>query len=371
MEQKFRTKALFVVTTFISLAAGFLAFAIEMVTQFYFLKIVPHLFILTDLIFALIIAGVVFMISLVNMRLITFIDSRTEKKDRNFRVRFLLSFAFSSIPLFMGYLLIRFFGNLVNLKINLHPGAASNIIPYQTSPFVFMILFFFILFFSNTLIFISLNYVITAYDKKNLELENAQLKIKNIEATYQQLKKQIHPHFLFNSLNTLNSLIKDNPKNAEIFLKRLSDFLRASIAAHNENMISLRNELKFCIDYLELQKVRFGEALQFTVNIPEDIKSRFVPVFSIQQLVENAIKHNALTVNSPLLIKVEYNNNRIIISNNIKVKNITEESTGVGLANLTERYKILSGDEVLISTDNGCFTVSIKILDNEDSNHRG
>ena len=225
------------------------------------------------------------------------------------------------------------------------------------------------LFFSNTIISLLLNYVVIVDTKTKLELENAQLKIKNIEATYQQLKQQIHPHFLFNSLNTLNTLIKDNPKNAEVFLKRLSDFLRASIMSNNENIVKLSEELKFCMDYLELQKVRFGEALQYVITIPENVKTGFVPLFSLQQLIENAIKHNALTINSPLLIKIEYNSNRIIVSNNIKAKNITDESTGVGLINLAERYKILSGDEVIIEADSNYFSVSLKILSHENSNH--
>jgi len=363
-------RALYVVAAFISLSTGCLALAIELTTQFYFLKNVPNLFILPDLIFALIIASIVFSISLINILVITYFGKRTEKKSREFRARFLFSYVFSSIPLLMGYLLMRFFGSIIVQKNDIHSIVASSAIPYKTSPLLFIILFLFILFISNTLIHLSLNYVITIAAKQKLELENAQLKIKNIEATFHQLRQQIHPHFLFNSLNTLKVLIKDNP-DAEIFLKRLSDFLRTSITFNNENVIELREELKFCIDYLELQKVRFGEALQFAVTIPEEIKSGFVPVFSLQQLIENAIKHNSLTVNSPLFIKMEYNSGRVIVSNNVKVKDVTEESTGLGLRNLAERYKIISGDEVIIKADSHYFSVSLKILSHEDSNHRG
>jgi len=369
MEQKLRRRALYVVATFISLAAGCMALALEVVTQFYFLKNAPHLFILPDLIFALIIASIVFLISLINIAVSTYVGKKSQNKSRMFRVQFLLSFVFASVPLFIGYLLMRFFGSFIVQKYNIHSSIGSGAVPYQTSPLLFVTVFLLILFFSNTLIHISLNYVINTLAKQKLELENAQLKIKNIEATYLQLKQQIHPHFLFNSLNTLNSLIKDQPKKAEVFLKRLSDFLRASIAFNNKNIIALSEELKLCMDYLELQKVRFGEALQFTVNIPDDIKSGFVPVFSLQQLIENAIKHNALTIQSPLLIKMEYESSRIIVSNTVKVKNTTEESTGVGLVNLSERYKILSGDEVIIQADSHSFSVSIKILSHEHSNH--
>jgi len=222
---------------------------------------------------------------------------------------------------------------------------------------------------SNTIILIIQDLMLLREKKAIIESENAQLKIKNIEATYNQLKQQIHPHFLFNSLNTLKTLIRKQPKDAEIYLKKLSDFLRASITLNNENLAKLSDELKFCLDYLELQKGRFGEALIYSVEIPEEAISGFVPVFSVQHLLENAIKHNALTVENPLLIEIKYDNNRIIVSNNIQVKDLTEETTGRGLANLAERYKILSGDEIIFQSDDNHFSVSLKILNHEDSNH--
>jgi len=222
---------------------------------------------------------------------------------------------------------------------------------------------------SNSIILIMQDLLLLREKKVMIESENAQLKIKNIEATYNQLKQQIHPHFLFNSLNTLKTLIRKQPKDAEIYLKKLSDFLRASITLNNENIVKLGDELKFCLDYLELQKGRFGEALKYSVEIPEEVKSGFVPVFSVQHLLENAIKHNSLTIENPLRIEVKYDNDRIIVSNNIQIKNLTEETTGRGLANLAERYRILSGDEIIFQSDDRHFSVSLKILNYEDSNH--
>jgi sensor histidine kinase YesM len=222
---------------------------------------------------------------------------------------------------------------------------------------------------SNTIILIMQDLMLLREKKAVIESENAQLKFKNIEATYNQLKQQIHPHFLFNSLNTLKTLIRKQPKEAEVYLKKLSDFLRASITLNNENLVKLSDELKFCLDYLELQKGRFGEALKYSIEIPEEVKVGYVPVFSVQHLLENTIKHNALTAENPLFIEVKYDNNRIIVTNNIQVKSITEETTGRGLANLAERYRILSGDEILFLSDDNNFSVSLKILNHEDSNH--
>lgn len=220
---------------------------------------------------------------------------------------------------------------------------------------------------ANTIIFIIQNVMLLKQREAIIESENAQLKIKNIEATYLQLKQQIHPHFLFNALNTLKTLIRKQPEQAEIYLKKLSDFLRASISLDNKIVVRLDEELKFCTDYLELQKVRFGEAFQFKVAIPEEVKMGFVPVFSVQQLLENAFKHNAFTKELPLIIQIAYDNSRIIVSNNINRKEIVGESMGMGLANLTERYKIISGDEVIIRRDESLFSVSLKILSHETS----
>ena len=216
---------------------------------------------------------------------------------------------------------------------------------------------------SNSIILIMQDLLLLREKKAMIESENAQLKIKNIEATYNQLKQQIHPHFLFNSLNTLKTLIRKQPKDAEAYLKKLSDFLRASITLNNENLAKLSDELNFCLDYLELQKGRFGEALRYSVEIPDEVKLGFVPVFSVQHLLENAIKHNALTNENPLLVEVKYDNNRIIVSNNIQAKDFTEETTGKGLANLAERYRILSGDEIIFQSDDKHYSVSLKILE--------
>jgi LytS/YehU family sensor histidine kinase len=160
----------------------------------------------------------------------------------------------------------------------------------------------------NTVILIILDLILLKAKKTRIEIENAQLKQKNSEALYQQLKQQIHPHFLFNALNTL--------------------------------------------------------------DIPEKIcETGFVPVFSLQLLSENAIKHNALTNELPLKIKISYEDGRITVINNLQPKLTAETTTGSGLINLAERYKILSGDEIKIHTSANQFSASIKVIKNEDRNY--
>jgi len=223
----------------------------------------------------------------------------------------------------------------------------------------------------NTVILIILDLILLKEKKIKIEIENTQLRLKNSEALNQRLKQQIHPHFLFNSLNTLKSLIKKTPEAAEDYLLKLSGFLRTSISTGDDNIVKVGDELKLCLDYLEMQKIRYGSALQFTIDIPEETYHiGFVPVFSLQLLSENAIKHNALTSESPLQLKIIYDKDRIIVGNNVQYKLTAETTTGLGLTNLSERYKILSGDEIIILSTETQFSVSIKVLNDENSNYR-
>ncbi len=223
----------------------------------------------------------------------------------------------------------------------------------------------------NAIVLLILDLILLRDKKTLFELENAELKIKNVEATNQKLKQQIHPHFLFNSLNTLKTLINKNSDQAEDYLIKLSDFLRVSISSDIPNIVKLSDEIKICQDYLEMQKMRFGEVLQYTINIPKEIQnSKFVPIFSLLPLLENAIKHNKLTTDLPLKIQIEYSKGSIITTNNIEPKLSSEPSTGLGLKNLAERYKILTGNEIIVNNRNNVFTVNVKTLDNEDSNYR-
>jgi sensor histidine kinase YesM len=220
----------------------------------------------------------------------------------------------------------------------------------------------------NSLILVLQNYIIILDAKASADLENVQLKAANADAANQLLRQQIHPHFLFNALNVLKSLYKVNPSAGEEYLVHLSDFLRAAVSTNNIRVIALQDELKLCRDYLEMQKIRFGKALKYEISVPGDCRG-YVPSFSIHPLLENTIKHNELTVESPLNIRVKIEGDRIRVENNLKLKSISESSTGSGLANLSERYRILSGDELIIEQASGTFSVSIKILPHEYCNN--
>lgn len=223
----------------------------------------------------------------------------------------------------------------------------------------------------NGILLLLHNFVIVQDANNKAQLENSRLNTARSEAAYKLLLQQIHPHFLFNALNILKSLIKKSPEKAEDYLVRLSDFLRVSISGDKRGVATLQDEVKLCIDYLEMQKVRFGNALSFSFDIQEENNPhKVLPVFSLQPLLENVIKHNELTESAPLNIQVRQVGEWISVINNIQLKSLLEYSTGSGLANLSERYKLLSGDEVEIHNNGIIFSVSLKILNDEDRNHR-
>ncbi len=224
----------------------------------------------------------------------------------------------------------------------------------------------------NTLVLMMQNFVMVNYAKTTTEIENSRLKVANVEASNQLLRQQIHPHLLFNSLNILLSLITKDTKAAEKYLFTLSGFLRRSISNQNKKIIKIEDELKFCAEYVELQKVRFWNALSYSVDIPDKIKKqKSILAFSIQPLIENAIKHNELTNEKPLIISIKEINGWIKVSNKIQIKRFKEVSTGTGLVNLSERYHLLANEDIIIEENDLEFSVSLKIIDNEDNNYRG
>lgn len=228
-----------------------------------------------------------------------------------------------------------------------------------------------IIFLSVDMVIIILQDLTVVRDKKAaMEMENAQLRLRNAEAMNLQLMQQVQPHFLFNSLSTLKSLIGISPEQAGEYLVRLSGFLRASLASHTASAVRVAEELELCSDYLEMQRMRFGTALEFSIDVPAELReSGYLPVFSLQLLIENAIKHNILTQARPLHVAVLYRDGWIAVANNLQRKQSGVESAGMGLTNLRERYRGLSGDEVRIEETADSFSVYIKVLAHEHSDH--
>jgi sensor histidine kinase YesM len=194
--------------------------------------------------------------------------------------------------------------------------------------------------------------------------ESEKLKRESLSAQLNALRSQVNPHFLFNTLNTLSSLIPENPKHAVDFVQQLSKVYRHILEVKDEKSILLKDELDLLKAYTFLLKTRFDKNLDVTIDIPtEKLQKRIVPM-SLQILMENAIKHNIVSADKPLHIDISTVNGSLVVSNNLQMKNQVNECTGIGLDNIRNRYKLISEKPVNVTTNNNNFTVSIPLIDN-------
>lgn len=203
-----------------------------------------------------------------------------------------------------------------------------------------------------------------AFFKKTQEQKriNHRLKAEKLTAELGALKSHIDPHFLFNCFNILAGLIDENPKKAQKFLTGLSRIYRYVLDNRNADTKSIADELKFAQQYLDLQKARFEESIQLKLNINEDILTRSLPSLSLQILLENAIKHNAFDADAPLIIKILEQDGCLVIKNNKSARINLNESSGIGLKNISDRYALLSSDKIQVLDTNDTFTVKLPLL---------
>ncbi|MEM0931286.1 MAG: 2TM domain-containing protein [Bacteroidota bacterium] len=181
-------------------------------------------------------------------------------------------------------------------------------------------------------------------------------------ARFDALKNQLDPHFLFNSLNVLTSLIEEDPRQAQKFTTSLSKVYRYVLEQKNKDLVTVNEELDFARTYVGLLKMRFEDSIVF--NIPDkadDPEAKIVPL-SLQLLLENAVKHNIVTSSRPLVIKVFEESGMLWVSNNLQEKQVVKKSSGVGLQNIRQRYGILTDREVEIQKTKSDFKVSLPML---------
>jgi two-component system, LytTR family, sensor kinase len=217
--------------------------------------------------------------------------------------------------------------------------------------------------------FIPTGIVLTVYEAvfffelwKNKVQEQEAISRTQLANQLDALKAQLDPHFLFNSLNTLSSLIDENEP-AQEYLSRLADVYRYVLLSRDRNTVTLAEEMEFVRAYLYLAKVRFQDSLQLDIHIPTTSYRHAVAPLSIQLLVENALKHNVASKESPLLIRITEADGYIRVSNEIRPKAVLHpESTKVGLQNILERYRLLSDQPVRILDQADQFEVSIPLL---------
>ncbi len=180
---------------------------------------------------------------------------------------------------------------------------------------------------------------------------------------YHKLKQQVNPHFLFNSLNVLDYLIQEQPReDASRYTHKLAEVYRYMIRSEDETTVRLRDEMDFVSQYVDLLKVRFPEGLDVQVDIPEEAMARSVVPCCVQLLIENATKHNAVHPDAPLHIKVSATATRVVVSNNRIPKLTQPASTGLGLQYIRQQYHDLSGKSIVVRADEQNYTVTLPLL---------
>ncbi|MEP6750899.1 MAG: histidine kinase, partial [Bacteroidota bacterium] len=206
-------------------------------------------------------------------------------------------------------------------------------------------------------------YRITQKEKVyNLQSKANSLEKEKVLVMYESLKQQLNPHFLFNSLTSLSGLITSNPVHAKQFLDRMSKIYRYILKSRDNETVALTEEIKLAEIYTQLQQTRFKEGLRVTINIPEEYLHRKIAPVTIQNIIENAIKHNIIDIHKPLQVNIFIEHDQVVIQNNLQKKKFVETSNKQGLTNLQSLYHYLSGKPVVITEDNHHFTVKIPLI---------
>lgn len=206
------------------------------------------------------------------------------------------------------------------------------------------------------------------HELRRIEREKEELQKAHLQSQLDGLKSQVNPHFLFNSLNTLLSIITASPKQAEQFVVELSAVYRYLLQVNENQLSTLEQELQFIRSYFHLLKTRFGTAIQLEIEVAEAARSAKLPSLTLQLLLENAVKHNVIATTQPLHIRIytapslnkPYTN--LVVQNNLQPKAQRAPSNRMGLNNIMSKFQLLNAGDVLVTAQDHLFTVTLPLL---------
>ena len=202
------------------------------------------------------------------------------------------------------------------------------------------------------------------YQKQKIQIENGYLKNENLQTRYNMLVNQISPHFLFNSLNSLSMLVREKSNDrALLYIDKMADTFRYMLRTGQNELTTLEDELRFTEAFLYLLMIRYENKLFCEIEIDPLYKGWQLPVLSLQPLIENAVKHNSISMTSPLRITIRTENETLVVENPIVPRMDDEEKTGIGLKNLASRYLLLTSKEIGISDDCSRFRVVLPLIE--------
>ena len=305
---------------------------------------------------AMIISGTI--LSAIMMGIVFFFDLKmVGHLDRHFIWAERYGFRIS-LELLAGFVL----GGMIGILFTLF----SEIIFGYKEPFLEVILSnFFIAAIINLIIIAVIEAVKFFRRNQQAQLKAEILERENISMRFDMLKKQLDPHFLFNSLNILSSLIRRDKKKSQEFIDAFSAVYRYTLEVLDRPVVKVTEELDFARDYLFLQKLRFEEAFEFEIQIADVCREKLLPPLALQILIENAFKHNIATKKKPLRIKIQCEREaaRLIVSNNIQQKISIKNRRGIGLENLKNRYTLVTDSKPEIEKSDNLYLVKLPLLE--------
>jgi two-component system, LytTR family, sensor kinase len=193
------------------------------------------------------------------------------------------------------------------------------------------------------------------------ESEVLKLRAENLQNQLQTLKNQLHPHFLFNALNTLKSMVRSQHEKSETFIVNMAHLYR-SLLQNQQALFDISEELKHTEAYIFMLQQRFEDSLQIEIRIEASLFSKKIPAFSLLLLLENAVKHNVVASSRPLKIEIWNMENHLLVRNNLQPKYVVEETTQIGLQNLRARYQLLMQADIVIEKTTHYFTVKLPLI---------
>lgn len=194
------------------------------------------------------------------------------------------------------------------------------------------------------------------------EIVEQKLIARSANAQFETLKNQLDPHFLFNSLNVLSALIDENPDQAQHFTASMSKIYRYILEQKDKELVSVKEEIEFAKTYCELLETRFEDSVSFRFDVSDEVLKLCVVPLSLQLLLENCIKHNYATSQKPLEITIYSEQGYLLIQNNLQTREQVKESSGIGLANIVQRYALITNQNVFIEKSADFFRVKIPLL---------
>lgn len=200
------------------------------------------------------------------------------------------------------------------------------------------------------------------YENRHITIQLEQMKNDNLSAQYELLKQQVNPHFLFNSLNTLKSMVENGEKEAVGFIIKLSNFYRYTLESRKLDLILIQEEMEIVRAFLYLQQARFADGFTFDEKLDKSVQKTLIPPFTLQLLIENCMKHNIVSQDRPLHIRLYREFDHLVLENPIQLKSGDHHSLGVGLENIHLRYQHLTLKRVVITDDSHIFKIKLPLI---------